>query len=188
MAISETSDKLTYEDYAAIPNDGKRYEIIDGELYVNPSPITRHERIAAEIEYLLRTYVRVLRSGEVFDAPYDVVLSDSDIVQPDVLYVANLRRHIVTDKNIQGAPDLVVEVLSESSRRLDLIIKRQLYERYGVTEYWIADPTVDTVIVYRRIGEKFVRFAKLTAEANDILESPLFPTLTINLRELFATQ
>jgi Uma2 family endonuclease len=180
--------KLTYEDYAALPADGKRYEIIDGELYVNPSPVLRHQLIQTELIRILASYVKVHRNGILLSAPTDVLLGPGVVVQPDILFIQQSRlAAIVTDKNIQGPPDLVIEVLSEGNRRYDEFIKRRVYDNAGVGEYWIVDHEIDMIKIDRRGETGFVRGAELSADKNGILESPLFPTLPINLRELFAT-
>ncbi len=179
--------KLTYEDYALIPDDGKRHEIIDGEEIVSPSPITKHQRVVGELYFLLKQHVREHGLGEVFVAPYDVVLSEHDIVQPDVLFVADAHLDIVDEKNLKGAPDLVCEVLSESTRRTDLLRKRELYERAGVAEYWVLDPAIDQVQVFRPVGPegRYARAAELYARAGDALATPLLPDFTLPLADLF---
>jgi Uma2 family endonuclease len=178
--------RLTYEDYALIPDDGRRHEIIDGEEVASPSPRTKHQRIVGRLFALLDRHARRHGLGEVFVAPFDGVLSDHDIVQPDVLFVSDARLPIVDEENCKGAPDLVCEVLSESTRRTDLLRKRRLYERSGVAEYWALDPAVDAVQVFRPEGGRYVRAAELTAEAGGALATPLLPGLSIPLADLFA--
>ncbi len=182
----ERPGKWTYDDLAVLPYDGKRHEIIDGEHYVTPSPIMKHQVVLGELHYRIRTYLADHPVGRVFLSPLDVVFSRFDVVEPDLLFVSNERREVVTQKNVQGAPDLAVEILSESNRRYDEITKRQLYDRYGVSEYWIVDPEIETVKVYRRTGGAFARVAELSNEAGDELTSPLMPGLAIPLRTLFA--
>ena len=176
----QTSIKLTYEDYAAIPDDGRRHEIIDGEHYVNPAPNMQHQRIVKRlVKALLPFEERGL--GEVFFAPSDVVLSMNDIVQPDVLFIRAERAHIVTIPNVKGAPDLAIEVLSEFNRRQDERVKFQQYERLGVTEYWIVDPENAAVRVFRRSADRFVRI-----ETGEILTTPILPDFALPIRALFA--
>lgn len=177
--------KLTYEDYALIPDDGRRHEIIDGDEVVSPSPRTQHQRVVGNLYFLLRRHVREHGLGEVFVAPFDVVLSDYDIVQPDVLFVSDGRLGLVDEVNLKGAPDLVAEVLSESTRRTDLVRKRRLYERAGVAEYWVLDPAIDQVQVFRPRGAAYERAAELTAEAGDALATPLLPGFAVPLGEVF---
>ncbi len=178
--------KLTYEDYLYLPDDGKRHEIIDGEHYVSPAPKVRHQTILGNLLSILWNFVRQHQLGRVWMAPVDVVLSSTDVVQPDLIFLSAARQHLLTEDNLQGAPDLVVEVLSEATRRKDEVTKRHLYDRFGVAEYWVIDPELETVKVYRRSGEQLVRHAELSLEAKDRLSSPLFPRLEIRLADLFA--
>lgn len=181
--------KLGYEDYALIPADGRRHEILDGEHAVSPAPRTRHQRLVARLDRSLGAFADARGLGEVFVAPFDVVLSDYDVVQPDLLFVSDARLGIVDEVNCKGAPDLVVEVLSEGTRRRDLVEKRRLYARAGVAEYWAVDPVVDAVQVFRpAAGEpgRYERAAELWAEAGGALASPLLPGWSLALAELFA--
>lgn len=178
--------KLTYEDYCLIPEDGKRHEIIDGEEVVTPAPTTRHQRIVGRLYRLLADHAEGRVFGEVFVAPTDVILAADVIVQPDVLFVAADRAAIVRERGIEGAPDLVVEVVSPGSRRLDEVRKRLLYDRFGVEEYWVVDPELHAVKVYRRTDAGFVRAAELTADAGDALTTPLLPGFEADLAGLFA--
>src|SRR5882757_5633530 len=123
------STKWTYEDLLLLPEDGLRHEIIDGEHYVNASPITRHQRISMRLIAEFVFYFREHPVGELFHAPFDVVFSQSDVVEPDLIFISNERREILTAKNIHGSPDLLVEILSDSNRKYDQVTKRALYER-----------------------------------------------------------
>ncbi|HUP62708.1 MAG TPA: Uma2 family endonuclease [Thermoanaerobaculia bacterium] len=182
---TETSTNLTYEDYVNLPNDGKRYEIIDGELYVNPAPNTKHQRVVGNIWFALESYFREHRIGEVLSSPIDVVLSSTNIVEPDLIVIL-AENAIITERNIQGAPDIVIEVLSDSTRRIDEIAKRKLYERYGVSEYWIADPVIDTAKIYRRGASGFDRVAEISLETGGAITTPLLPGFTLAIHEVFA--
>jgi Uma2 family endonuclease len=182
---STPSTKYTYEDYVLLPDDGRRKEIIDGDLYVTPAPIIKHQAVSRNLEFLLLLYLRDHPQGRLYHAPCDIIFSDLDIVQPDIIYVSNERAGIITEKNIRGVPDLLVEILSESSRRTDEVIKRKLYERYGVGEYWIVDPVVETIKVYRREGTAYQRVAELNNESGDVLSTPLLPELLIPMSEVF---
>ena len=179
MAL-ETSIKLDYEDYAAIPDDGRRHEIIDGEHYVNPAPNPYHQIILARVSVPLYQYVENHQLGIVFFAPVDVLLSGHDIVQPDAMFISNAHRDIVREKRIHGAPDLAVEVLSDSNRRYDVRVKYDLYERGGVGEYWIVDGDELGVRVFRRAGEKFA-----PVEVGDAITTPLLPGFALPLRTIF---
>ena len=137
---SPASGKLTYEDYAAIPGDGRRHEIVDGVHIVNPAPSTYHQAISSRLLYEFFQQVQLSRQGHVFHAPTDLLLTPHDIVQPDLIVVLEAHRHIITPTNIKGTPDLVVEILSRATRELDRTQKKSLYEHCGVPEYWIVDP------------------------------------------------
>ncbi|MFP4228520.1 MAG: Uma2 family endonuclease [Salinivenus sp.] len=185
MSTRSAAPRLTYEDYRTIPDDGKRHEIIDGEEYMSPSPTTPHQRIVQRLHLSLAPYVNERSAGEVFVAPCDVILTDHDVVQPDVFFVAAERGDIVKERGIEGAPDLVVEVVSEGNRRHDEVRKRQLYARHGVAEYWVVDPALETVKVYRRPADGYERVEECTAEADDLLTTPHLPNWSLPLPTLF---
>ena len=177
--------KFTYEDYLLFPDDGKRHELIDGEHHVTPAPNIKHQKISGNLFGILHAHLRGVKAGRLFSAPTDVVLSDLDVVQPDLLFVSAGRASIITERNIQGAPDIVAEILSETTRRTDEVVKRKLYERFGVAEYWIVDPELETVKVYRMAETGYIRTAELTRETGDILKSPFLPGFQLSLGELF---
>ena len=183
---SPSSLKLTYEDYALFPDDGRRHELVDGEHCVSPAPSLLHQAILGSLLFALKLYLRTQPLGQVFAAPTDVVLSKNDTVQPDLLFVSNERAAILAERNVQGAPDLVVEIMSETTRRMDEVTKRKLYERFGVAEYWVVDPALENVKVYRRQGGFFQAPAELSLESGHTLASPLLPGLGIPLADLFA--
>ena len=185
MALHDLPRKLTYDDYVLIPEDGQRHEILDGEHYVSPAPLTRHQLISVRLTGRLEPFNRERRLGWVLHAPTDVVLSPYDIVQPDLLFISNERLGIITEANVQGAPDLAIEILSEKTRRQDEGLKREIYERYGVREYWMLDPDRDSVDVYRRIGNRLRLVTELSAAAGDVLTTPLLPGFEIRLAEIF---
>lgn len=177
---------LTYDDFVHFPDDGKRHELIDGVHYVTASPDVRHQVIVVRVVVEIATYLKQHPVGRVFVAPLDVVLSNHDIVEPDVLFVATDQTGILTEKNVQGPPALVVEVLSHSTRKRDAQAKRRLFERTGVREYWLVDPELDTVQVLRLSAEgKLVRVAELSADDDEVLTTPLLPECAIGLRALF---
>ena len=178
--------KLTYDDFVKFPDDGKRHELVNGEHYVTPSPNANHQRISMNLSVLLGAFVRTQRLGQLFAAPFDVLFSDFDVVEPDLVFVATARQaQVLTAAHIRGAPDLVVEIGSPSTRKRDETIKRRLYERFGVTEYWVVDPELDTIKVYRLIEGRFTRTSELSLEQDDALTSPLFPGLELRLAEIF---
>jgi Uma2 family endonuclease len=174
--------RLTYEDYCLLPNDGKRYEIIEGELFVTPAPQTPHQKVVTRLTRYLSSFAEDNDLGVVIVSPYDVVLSRFDVVEPDLLFVSKGRLDILTEKNAQGPPDLVVEVLSESTAEMDRTTKLKLYAKHGVAEYWIIDPGECTAEVYRRTEEGF-EFTG-TLRRSDALTSPLFPGFSLPLAKL----
>ena len=180
------SVKFTYDDFLHFPDDGKRHEIIDGEHHVTPSPNTKHQVIVGNLYMLLHTYLKAHAIGVVFPAPFDVVFSDLDVVEPDLLYISRERRGVLTDTHVRGAPDLVVEILSPGTRKTDEIVKRRLYEHCDVQEYWVVDPELDAITIHRRAGNVFSCLAGLSAERHDELTSPLLPGFCAPLTEVFA--
>lgn len=181
----QTSTRLTYEDYLELPDDGKRYELIEGELVLNPTPVTRHQWIVGNIYHAIRNYLDDHDIGKAFMAPLDVVFADDVVLEPDVMVILRERISIIGEKNIQGAPNLVVEVLSDGTRKRDETIKRKLYERFGVDEYWIVDPVIEVVKVYRRSGESFVRAAEMGTESGGEITSPLLPGFALDVNLVF---
>jgi Uma2 family endonuclease len=178
--------KLTYDDFVLFPDDGKRHEIIDGEHYVTPSPNTKHQRVLGHLHLLIGNHLEAHPIGQVFLAPFDVVFSHFDVVEPDLLYMSEARAaEILTAQHVKGTPELVVEIGSPGTRRRDETIKRRLYERSGVSEYWFIDPEIDVVRVYRRSGDAFSRVAELSLEAGAVLTTPLLPGLDLPLARIF---
>jgi Uma2 family endonuclease len=175
--------RFTYNDYLLLPED-KRYEILDGDLYVVAAPNIRHQRVSRELFDALLDHVRQGDLGELLPAPCDVILSEENVVQPDILFVRKEHLGIIGEANLQGAPDIVIEILSEVSRRKDLEVKKKIYAQFGVPEYWIVDPEAGTVevLVWSELGY-------ITAGVcgkSDRLSSPLLPDLNVPLSEVFA--
>jgi Uma2 family endonuclease len=179
--------KLTYEDFVNFPNDGKRHEIIDGEHYVTPSPNAKHQVVLGNLYLSIGNYLRGRSIGIAFLAPFDVVFSNFDVVEPDLLYISRDRLAVLTEAHVRGAPDLVVEILSPGTRRTDERTKLKLYERFGVQEYWIVDPKNSVVKIYRRIGDEFGTASELSAAADEALTTPLLPGWSAPLEEVFAS-
>jgi len=184
---ADQGQKLTYDDFLLFPDDGMRHELIDGEHYETPSPILRHQAISGRLHLAIGGWLRDHPSGQIFYAPLDVILSRFDVVEPDLLYVSNERATALLSGNwVTGAPDLVVDIGSPGTRRRDETIKRRLYEGSNVVEYWVVDPEVDVIRVYRRSGDRFAGAVELSAEAGDVLTTPLLPGLEITLADVFA--
>jgi Uma2 family endonuclease len=178
--------KLTYDDFLLFPDDGMRHELIDGEHYVTPSPNTKHQTVSMTLAVLIGGWLEVNPIGRLYHAPFDVVFSRFDVVEPDLLFLSNDRAtDALTPQHVRGAPDLVIEIGSPGTRARDETKKRALYERTGVTEYWFVDPEIDVVRIYRRSGERFARAVELSREANDVLTTPLLPALELPLVRLF---
>jgi Uma2 family endonuclease len=176
--------KLTYDDYVRFPDDGMRHELIDGEHFVTPSPNRRHQRVGMRLTVSIANWLAEHPVGELFFAPFDVVFTKFDVVEPDLLYVSNERaRDWLTDKHALGA-DLVIEIGSPSTARRDETVKLALYQRGGVEEYWFVDPDHDLIRVYRRTGDTFLSPASFSGPA--ILTTPLFPGFELSLVKLFA--
>jgi len=178
--------KLTYDDFVQFPDDGLRHELIDGEHYVTPSPNTKHQRVSINLTVLIGGWLERNPIGQVFHAPFDVVFSKYDVVEPDLLYLSNERASdALTPLHVRGVPELVIEIGAPGTRKRDETIKRRLYERAGVTDYWVVDPQIDTIRVYRREGNGFARVVELSAESSDVLTTTLLPGLEIPLSRVF---
>jgi len=178
--------KLSYDDFLLFPDDGKRHELIDGEHYVTPSPVPKHQRIASNLHFFIRLWLEEHPIGRIYFASLDVVLSNFDVVVPDLMYAANPRLdEIATEKNWRGTPNLVIEIASPGTRTRDETIKGELYERSGVEEYWIVDPETEVVRVYRRNGERFNRPSELSNGAREVLTTPLLPAFELPLSQIF---
>lgn len=174
---------LTYPDYLRMPEDRNRRELLGGDLYVTPAPSPAHQRVVANLIEVLNRWVNTHGLGRVFGAPIDVVLSELDVVQPDVIFVSSSRLAIVTAQSLQGAPDLVVEVLSPSTAPVDRGRKMELYARSGVQEYWLVDPDQHLVEQDLREGEGFRLVARATEEAS--FTSVLLNGLRVELPRLW---
>jgi len=156
---------LTYKDYEALPADGRRYELHEGELSVTPAPSPKHQEVSGNLSELLRHHVRSRGLGKVFYAPIDCILSDTTIVQPDILYVETSRLDSISARGIEGPPTLVVEILSPSTVQIDRGVKFQLYARHGVPYYWIVDPDAQRIEVYRLAGGSYEPAGRLEGPA-----------------------
>lgn len=185
MTVPSSNVKLTYEDYCLFPEDRNRHEVIAGAHIMTPAPGTRHQIIVGNLFAAFHAFLRESPVGRVLSAPFDVVLSDTDIVQPDLVYVARERFQILTETNALGAPDLLVEVLSPGTRRMDEGLKRKLYERHGVHEYWIVDPEPESITIHGRQGEGFGAPGRRFRQRRDRLTTPLLPGFELFLSEVF---
>ena len=180
---TEIIPKLTYEEFRELPDDGKRYELIRGEVHLTPSPATKHQLTLFNLSGSLFVYSKRSPVGVVAVAPLDVRLSHDTAVQPDLIFVSNARANIIRENYIDGAPDLVVEILSPSTAAHDRATKLTLYAEAGVPEVWLLDPNAKTVEVLKLQGRKYVLDAALAGDQK--LTSSQFPGWELPLIDLF---
>lgn len=183
-SISPGKILLTYDDYAELPNDGNRYQILEGELDVTPAPTPRHQAVSRNLHRILDRHVVDHALGQIFYAPIDVILSATTITQPDIIFIATGREAIITERAVEAPPDLVVEILSPSSVRTDRGIKSALYARFGVRHYWLVDPATRSVEMFELAGGGYVRSG--TFANDDYAGTSLFPGLEIDLARVWA--
>jgi Uma2 family endonuclease len=175
---------MTYDEYCLLPDDGNRYQVLEGELFVSPAPRPHHQRVLFHLALLLHDYVLEHRLGEIFIAPIDVILEPTTIVQPDIVFIGSDKAEIVTDLNIQGPPDLCIEVVSPTTGLIDRHAKRNIYARFGVREYWIVDPNRQTVNVYTLRDRAYGEAIEMTGDA--LIRSVVIEGFTIRAGDIFA--
>ena len=178
----QPSVRLTFEDFLHFPDDGRRWELIDGEAFVTAAPKTRHQRVVLWLVRRIADHLEAHAGGEVFVAPYDVKFGTHDVVEPDIVFVADRDAAIIRPERIEGVPTWIMEVLSDPHR--DRQIKRQQYERFGVPEYWIVDSDADTVEVYVLREGHYPDPA--VHRSPDTIEPASIPNLRIDLAALLA--
>lgn len=183
MTTQSTPTQCTYQDYLETPDD-VRYELIDGELLVmEPAPATSHQRVAVNLAVLLAPFAREQGLGEVFIAPTDVYLSETNVLQPDLLFVSAARSSIVTERDVHGAPDLVIEIASPATALRDRNVKMEVYARHGVAECWLVDPAAATIETFRSEDGRMAATGRYGR--TDTFATPLLPGLTIDPRKVF---
>lgn len=182
LAIKE-DEMFTYQDYIHFPDNGKQYQIIDGEVYMSPAPVPYHQWVSANLEEILRRFVKTNNLGEVFDAPCDVLLSEITVVQPDIFFISTEKLAIIAEKYIEGAPDLVIEITSPYTKKIDKLQKKRLYEIYKVAEYWLVDVDEKTIEVLSLKGNSYKIMG--VYKEGDIMESDLLKGLKFNVKEIF---
>jgi Uma2 family endonuclease len=180
--MPETKVKFTYEDYLQLPQD-KHYELIEGEFIMVPSPGWSHQTVLKKLFRILDDYITSYGLGEIRFAPLDVVLSEDNVVQPDILFISKKRSHIIRERNIQGAPDLVIEVLSSATAKKDQGLKQKLYAKYGVKEYWIVDPQTKSIRVMALDERGLTTFQ--IYKTGRFFGSSLLKNLSFDLEEIF---
>ncbi|MQA89404.1 MAG: Uma2 family endonuclease [Gemmatimonas sp.] len=183
MATRPEEKRWTYSEFARLPDDGKRYEVIAGELYVSPSPLTRHQLVSQRLNRQLDEFVEQHDLGWVLGAPVDVLFAEGNYMVPDLIFVRRERVGIISDRGIEAAPDLIIEIASPSSARIDRGPKLQQYMRFGVPLYWVVDPDAGHVEVHELLGSQ----AEPLIEAETLTWTPVpsGPTLTIEVPPLF---
>jgi Uma2 family endonuclease len=184
MVMTPGRVALTYQDYAALPDDGRRYEIHEGELSVTPAPGSKHQIVSSNLVWALETQVRSRGLGLVLCAPLDVILSDRTIVQPDIVFLATDRVGRISERGVEGGPTLVVEILSPSTRETDRNAKLRLYASYGVPWYWIVDPDARTVETYKLVAGSYTLSARIAGD--EPLGAEPFPDLALAPTALWA--
>jgi Uma2 family endonuclease len=170
-------------DYQEMPEGPPYFQVIEGDLVMSPSPNTTHQTIIGRIYLAIANFLEKNPLGEVFVSPLDVFLGDTNVYQPDVLFVSNRRRSIIAEKGIEGAPDLVVEALSPATAHFDRGSKRKVYARYGVREFWLVDPDTRTIQVY--LLEKNAEKLAATYGEKAVFESALLPGLKFKAAGIF---
>jgi Uma2 family endonuclease len=175
---------LTYEDLLDTPDDGKRYEILEGDLYVTAAPNLAHQHCVGMLLQIIGPHVRERGLGRIYVAPADVLLSNISVVEPDLVFISRQRLDLLTPANVRGTPDLAIEVLSPSTERTDRGRKMQIYGQYGLEHYWLVDPAARFVEAYRLVEGRYELAAR--ARDDEPLCAPPFPELTIPLAELWS--
>ena len=182
--VTNPDVRLTVQDYLNIPEeDENRYELISGELYMAPAPSWEHQESSGNLYSILRAFVLANLLGRVVYSPIDMFLSDGDVFQPDIVFISNERLGIIHSDGIHGAPDLVIEVLSPGTERIDRTLKSERYEMFDVSEYWQANPIAKTILVLRARDGAFERVGLFTEGMT--LETPLLPGLRVDVSEVF---
>ena len=172
---------LTYADLETFPDDGLRRELIDGEMFVSPAPKLRHQVISSRLHLALGNHAEEHGGAQVFYAPLDVLFSQRDVVEPDLIVVPDEQNDILTEKHIVGVPALLIEILSENVR-YDRVRKRDLYARWGVPRYWIVDPESDRIEVHALDGDRYGK--PQIFEAGDTLELDILPGFSLDVAKI----
>jgi Uma2 family endonuclease len=183
-SMKAVQSHLTYPELRLMPDDGKRYELIDGEVFATPSPNERHQRVVGNLFVSFYNHASPRNLGRVYFAPFDVVFGEKTALQPDLLFVSTAKLGIIGPEYVLGAPDLVVEVLSSYRQSYDRVTKLEQYALCGVAEYWIVDPIAESVEIYVLVGSRYE--PKSVFAGDDILQTPFLPGWGIPVRDLFS--
>lgn len=182
--MQTATQKISALEYEKLP-EGSPSQLIDGEIVMSPSPSEMHQTIVLELAASLKQFVQTHKLGFVYIAPLDVFLKESEVYQPDIIFISRQNKNIIKDK-IKGVPDLVVEVLSPKTAYYDLVHKKNIYEETGVKEFWAVDGEGKSVEMHENIDGKFILFSK--ARTSGSVESKLLPGFRIDIEELFKEQ
>ena len=185
MSVQPAARRWTYAEFARLPDDGNRYEIIGGDLFVTPAPRPLHQEITGRLGDLLRPFVREHGLGRALAGPIDVLFAEGDYLEPDFIFVRQDRIGIFTERGLEGPPDLVVEIISSSTMARDRGIKRQRYAHYGVAEYWVLDARAKRIEIYRNSDEHGPQAEIATGEFT-WRPVPGGPALTLNASMLLS--
>ncbi len=183
QSIPQGKIVLTYDDYCLLPDDRNRYEILDGELSVTPAPRTKHQSISSHLHRILANHVVANQLGEIYAAPTDLILALTTVVQPDLIFIGNDRRHIITERAIEGPPTLLIEILSPTTYRTDRLTKAQLYAKHQVPHYWLIDPDQRILEAYEVVIDHYDLVAR--AQNAEVFTPSLFPGLSVQLADLW---
>jgi Uma2 family endonuclease len=181
MGSRSVAERWTYDEFARLPDDGNRYEVIAGELYVTPSPRFAHQEVSMRLSELIGPFVRRNRLGR-FLAAFDVLFGEGDYLEPDFVFLRRGRTDLARSRGVEGAPDLVIEILSDSTAVRDRGIKRARYEHFGVAEYWIIDADARQIEIHHP-GERLPRIERDILRWQPILDGPV---LEIDVQELLS--
>jgi Uma2 family endonuclease len=184
MNVTDDPTLCTVEDYLSMPEGGPRYELIEGELLMAPAPNRFHQDISGNLALILGNYVRKHRIGKIYNAPFDVYLDEINVVQPDIVFISNEKANVLTDAGAEGAPDLVIEILSPSTMRRDRELKRKVYARTGVEELWLIDPEKRRIEIFEL--QENSRAPRQIVSEKDVFTRLRFPGLKISCAEIFA--
>lgn len=182
MATQPARSGWTYAEFARLPDDGNRYEVIAGEVHMTPSPRPLHQEVVMKLGHVLRHFAERHGLGWVVQGPIDVLLGEGDYLAPDIVFVRRERLGIVTDRGVEGAPELVVEVISDSTGRRDRGIKRERYALFGVQQYWVVDPASKQIEVFRMLVDP--ERPEIVRDTLTWRLHPTAPELTISVAEV----
>jgi Uma2 family endonuclease len=175
--------RFTYRELQLMPDDGVRRELIDGDVFVTPAPVPWHQTVSRRLQLALMNALEETGLAEVYNAPVDIIFNPTNVVEPDLVIIGAEKAHIVTARAIEGIPDIVVEILSPGTAERDRYWKRQLYERFGVPEYWIVSPDPAFIEAFALTPQGYIERAR--NDRAGTLVCPLFPSLAVPLERVF---